>query len=148
MTCRRNQRRRTLPGRGMATLGNHGVVSAATGVRLDTQLHLLLHPVEVYPGQSIYFLLQIHLSWTELGVLSRNKDWISEHQPPVSDLAPLVQNNCELSPSTPLAYIQKVHPTRPLHNLFPSQPSLKHLSNSSNPPRPWPHNNLSPSQPI
>ena len=50
--------------------------------RLDTQLHLLLHRKEVNPGQSIYFLLQIYLSWTELGVLSLNKDWISEDQPP------------------------------------------------------------------
>ena len=45
--------------------------------------HLLLHAIELYPSQSIYFLLQIYLSWTELGVLYLNKDWIFAQQPPL-----------------------------------------------------------------
>ena len=84
---RRDQRRRTLPGREMATPGNHGAVSVSPRVPVRAQTghpaSSLLHTKEVYPGQSIYFLLQIYLSWTELGVLSLNKDWVSEHQPPL-----------------------------------------------------------------
>ena len=139
----------------MPTPGNYGAISVAPGVPIggDTQLNLLLHTKEVYPGQRIYFLLP-QLDGAGSFISEEGLDILASIRP-VSDLAPLVQNNSKFSQST-------VHPSdlysegslrpdsRPLHNLqvenlFPSQPSLKHLYN---PPRPLPHNNWSPSQPI
>ena len=77
--------------------------------RLDAQLHLHLHAVELYHGQSIYSLLQIYLSWMELRVLSQSDIRIS-------DAGPLVQCH-ECSQSTTLACIQQFHPPHPGHSL-------------------------------
>ena len=61
--------------RGCLLLGNHGAGSVApgdpTGARngIFPQLHLILHAVEPFPGQGIYSLPQIYLSWMELEVL-------------------------------------------------------------------------------
>ena len=77
--------------------------------RLDAQLHLHLHAVDLYHGQSIYSLLQIYLRWMELRVLSQSDIRIS-------DAGPLVQCH-ECSQSTPLACIQQLHPPHPGQSL-------------------------------
>ena len=108
----------------MPTPGNHRTVSDAPGVPIGVQTG---HPASSSPPCNRTVPWSKHLfSPTKIPQLdgdrsfSLNKDWIFEHQSPVSNLAPLVQYNYKFTWSTPLALFSSLTPSDPLplHNLW------------------------------
>ena len=95
------------------------------------QLHLLLHAVELHPGQDMYSLDEDESFITEKGLDIRASS---------PTVAPLVK--CQRSGSTTAL----LHPTRPSTPTQPV-PSSPLSTKSSNIPRAWPHYNLYPYQP-
>ena len=113
---RRDQRRRTLSRRGLATPGNHGAVSVPPAVPIGGQTGHSASSSSPYK-RSVPWSKHL-FSPTNIPQLGRGRSFISEQgldiqasTPSVSDLGPLVQNYCEFSQSNHLAYIQKVCPT-------------------------------------